>query len=150
MSAASAQFSLFGLPAMQGATVSLAGVMPAVRAIMARVAGEYPQGRKALVDVINEVARRENTALTSGGGKRISKDQLDKWMQSGERGHAPTLEAVLCFCIATQSSAPLEPIWKVFRLALVPAADLHFLEYGKTCDALNKLKVQKRKQEARL
>ena len=142
------QLPLF--PAPQDATVGLAGIMPAVRASMARVAGEYPEGRKALVDVINDTARRENIALTSGGGKSISKDQLDKWLQSGERGHAPTLDAVLCFCLATQNFTPLEPLWKVFRLALVPAADLHFLEYGKTCDALNRAKAHKRKLEARL
>jgi hypothetical protein len=144
------QASLLDLPATQGAPVGLAGVMPAVRATMARVAGEYAEGRKVLVDAINEAARRENIALTSGGGKTISKDQLDKWLQSGERGHAPTLDAVLCFCLATQNYSPLDPLWKIFRLALVPTGDLYFLEYGKTCDALNKAKVRKRKLEARL
>lgn len=144
------QRSLFDLPAAQGATVGLAGVMPAVRAAMARVAGEYAEGRKVLVDAINEAARRENVALTAGGGKTISKDQLDKFLQSGERSHAPTLEAVLCFCLATQNFTPLEPIWKAFRLVLIPAADLPFLEYGKTCDAIKKAREQKKKLEARL
>lgn len=144
------QRSLFDLPAAQGATVGLAGVMPAVRAAMARVAGEYAEGRKVLVDAINEAARRENVALTAGGGKTISKDQLDKFLQSGERSHAPTLEAVLCFCLATQNFTPLEPIWKAFRLVLIPTADLPFLEYGKTCDAIKKAREQKKKLEARL
>jgi len=52
--------------------------MPAVRAAMARVAGEYPESRKTLVDANNEAARRESIALTSGGGESISEDQLDK------------------------------------------------------------------------
>jgi len=143
------QHSLFDYPA-KGMTVGLAGVMPAVRASMARVAGEQPEGRKLLVDAINETARREGIALTSGGGKSISKDQLDKWLQPGERGHAPTLDAVLCFCAATQNTSPLEPIWKAFRLALISAADVHYLEYGKSCDALRKAKEQKKKLEARL
>jgi hypothetical protein len=144
------QLSLLDLPATQGATVGLAGVMPAVRAAMARVAGEYPEGRKVLVDAINEVARLENIALTSGGGKSITKDQLDKWLQSGASSHAPTMDAILCFCQATQNYTPLEHLWKPFRLVLIPAEDMPFLAYGKTCDALKKAKEQKRKLEAKL
>jgi len=150
MQPAPCQPSLFDASPVSGMTAGLAGVMPAVRAIMARVAGEQPEGRKLLVDAINTTARREGVSLTSGGGKAISKDTLDKWLQPGERGHAPTLDAVLCFCIATRDTSPLEPVWKAFRLAIIPAGDVHLLEYGKICDALNKAKAQKRKLEARL
>jgi hypothetical protein len=150
MPQAPAQLSLFDIASAADTPVGLAGVMPAVRAVMARVAKDYGEGRKLLVDAINEVARRENVALTSGGGKRISKDQLDKWLQSGERGHGPTPEAVWCFCVATKNTDPLEPIWKAFRLTLIPASDVPLLEYGKNCDTIRKATALKRKQEARL
>jgi hypothetical protein len=144
------QGSLFDtIPASSG-TAGLAGVMPAVRAIMNRVAGEYPAGRKMLVDALAETARREGIPLTSGGGKVIKEDQLDKILQHGDRGHEPTLGFILCFCFTTKNYAALEPIWKPFGLVLIPAKDLRWLEYGKSCDVLKKAKDTKRKLEARL
>lgn len=138
------------LTANTGATAGLAGVMPAVRAIMNRVAGEYEPGRKMLVDALIETAKREGIALTSGGGKVISEAQLDKILQHGDRGHEPTLGFILCFCLTTGDYSALEPVWKPFGLVLIPAGDLRFLEYGKTCDALKKARETKKKLEARL
>lgn len=138
------------LNAPTGAYRHLAGVMPAIRANMNRVASEYPEGRKMLVDAIVEVAQREAIPITASGGKTITKEQLDKFLQHGERGHEPTLGFILCFCIATKDYSALEPIWKPFGLVLIPARDLPLLEYGRTCDALKKAREQKKKLEARL
>lgn len=131
-------------------TRSLAGVMPSVRAAMARAARAYPEGRKSLPDAITEVAQRENVPLTSKGGKTISLDQLAKWLQPSDREHTPQLEAILCFCIATQDFSPLEPIWRACGLAVIPAAKLPLLAYGEACDAEKKARESKRKLEARL
>lgn len=144
------QGSLFDLLSASTGTVGLAGVMPAVRAIMNRVAGEYSAGRKVLVDDLVATAKLEGIPLTSGGGKIIKEEQLNKVLQHGDRGHEPTLGFILCFCLTTKDYSPLEPIWKAFKLVLVPAQDLPFLEYGKTCDALKKAREQKKKLEARL
>ena len=144
------QASLLDFLAVNTGTAGLAGVMPAVRAAMNRVAGEYKLGRKMLVDAINQTAQREGIALTSGGGKAIKEDQLNKILQHGDRGHEPTLGFILCFCLAAKDYAPLEPLWKPFGLVLIPAQELRYLEYGKTCDALKKAKEAKRKQEAGL
>ena len=138
------------LDMIPGHTAGLAGVMPAVRAAMNRVAGEYAPGRKMLVDAINKTARREGIALTSGGGRAISDAQLDKILQHGDRGHEPSLGFILCFCLATESRAPLEPVWKVMGLALVSPADLQFLEYGKACATLRQAKKRKEKLEVGL
>jgi hypothetical protein len=124
--------------------------MPAVRAAMNRAAGEYEPGRKMLVEAINRTAKREGVALTSGGGKAITDAQLDKALQHGDRGHEPTLAFILCFCLATENFTPLEPVWRVMGLVLIPAPDVAFLEYGKTCDALKKTRERKKKLEAGL
>jgi hypothetical protein len=128
----------------------LAGVMPSIRAAMARAARAYPEGRKSLPDAVNEVAQRENVPLTSKGGKTVTLEQLNKWLQPSDREHEPGLRAILCFCIALHDFSPLEPIWKACGLAVVPADEVRYLAYGKSCDALERAKVEHRKQKARL
>lgn len=143
------QISLFeNLP--QGEALGLAGVMPSIRAAMNRLADKHPAGRKGLVDLINEVAEREGVALTPGGGKKINLDILNKWLQSGERGHAPSLAAILCFCAAAGEASPVVPILKMFGLAVVSAEELKLLEYGRTCATLRDARERKRKLEAGL
>lgn len=144
------QCSLMDLFTTSCGTAGLAGVMPAIRAQMNRVASSYPAGRKVLVDDLVETARREGIPLTPGGGKLLKEEQLHKILQHGDRGHEPTLGFLLCFCITTKDFSPLQPIWKACGLAVIPAQDLPLLEYGKTCDALKKAREQKRKLEARL
>jgi hypothetical protein len=146
------QGSLFSLPPItseaQSPTASLAGVMPAIRAAMNRVAGEYADGRKMLVDRINEVAERECVPLTSGGGKNITIDQLNKFLQPGAGGHEPTLTVILCFCLATRDFSAMAPVLAVSGLCIVPREELKYLEYGKSCWGLKEAKQKQRKMEA--
>lgn len=131
-------------------SVGLAGVMPAIRAAMNRVAGKDEECRKQMVESINAVARRENVPLTRGGGKAIEKATLDKWVQSAsDQGHAPSLEAILCFCLATGDASPVKPMLKALGLEVIPKADLEDLEYGKICMAERKLRERKKALEAR-
>lgn len=124
--------------------VCLAGVMPSIRAVMNRVAGKDEEGRKILVDKINAVAKRESVALTKGGGKSIEKGTLDKWLQATAQDHAPTLEAILVFCLATGDASPMKPVLKLLGLEAVARDDLKYLRYGRACagvrDARNELK----------
>jgi hypothetical protein len=134
------QASLLSL--LGSGAVGLAGVMPAVRAGMNRAAKNYAPGRKMLVDAINDVAEREGIALTSGGGKSVKPDIVDKWLQPRERGHAPSFEAILCFCLATGDHTPLEPLWRSLGLAVIPAKELPYLEIGKA-------EVEKKKADSK-
>jgi hypothetical protein len=83
---AMAQGSLFDCltsdcaPPMAG----LAGVMPSIRAAMARAARAYPEGRKSLPEAVSEVAQRENVPLTPKGGKTASLDLIHKWLASSD------------------------------------------------------------------
>ena len=144
------QASLFEMLTAPNPTVGLAGVMPAVRAAMNRIAGEYPEGRKRLVDAIVDVAKREGVSLTSGGGKTITLDQLNKWLQPGERGHDPSPTAILCFCLAVNSFAPLLPVLGVAGLCVIPKEKLEVLAYGESCLRLKKEKQINKSLEAKL
>jgi hypothetical protein len=138
------------LPHNPDEPVGLVSVMPAVRAEMNRAAGNDEQGRKLLVDAINKVARREAVALSAGGAKSVTIDTLNKWLQPSERGHAPSLEAILCFCLATGDIGPMRPIMKALRITAITAEDVEVLEYGRTCRDMRKLKTKKTMLEGKL
>ena len=129
--------------------IGLIGVMSSVRAEMSRVAASYEPGRKLLVDAITSVARREGVPLTPGGAKTIELSTLEKWLQPTERSHAPSPDAILCFCIATGNASPVKPVLKALGLVAIPESDLEDLEYGKLCMAERKLRERKKALEAR-
>ena len=146
------QVSLFDIQAkgQNDLALGLVGIMPNMRAFMNGIAAKFLDGREHLVDKINHVAQREGLALTRGGGKTIKKDQLDKILQPLEQGHPPSLELIVCFCIATGDASPVKPLLDALGLTVIPKSDIEFLEYGKTCAALREAKERKKKLEARL
>lgn len=143
------QASLFDFMEKEEA-LGLAGLLPQIRATMNVVANRDVDGRKMLVEKINAVARREAVALSLGGAKTINIEQLNKWLQATEKGHAPSLEALVCFCVATGDTSPIRPLLHMLGLMVVDKKDLEFLEYGKACAALREVREKKKKMEARL
>lgn len=143
------QYSLFDLPhADLDDAVGLAGLMPSIRAAMNRVAGKDEECRKQLVETINAVAKRESVPLTKGGGKAIEKTTLDKWLQPSEQGHAPSLEAIIIFCLATGDASPLKPVLTLLGLEAVARDELRYLAYGKACATMKNARQQLRKAES--
>lgn len=145
------QGSLFDLLVnAPGTTACLAGVMPAVRAAMNRVAGESIEGRKLLVESIKAVAVREGMPLTASGAKSITLEILNKWVQPKDSGHEPPLLGILCFCLAAKDFTPLLPILAVSGLAVVPKEKMKFLDYGESCWRIKEEKQRQKKLEAGL
>ena len=146
------QFSLLDChpPDSASLTAGLVGMMPKIRAAMARVARDYPEGRKSLPDAISEVAQREGISLTPKGGRTVSLESLNKWIQPNATEHEPGLRAILCFCLAANDFSPLAPIWQAAGLTVIPAAKLPLLAYGEACAAEEKAKAAKRKIRAGL
>ena len=130
--------------------VALAGLMPSIRAAMNRIAGKDEECRKQLVDTINAVARRESVPLTRGGGKAIEKTTLDKWLQASDQGHAPSLEAIAIFCLATGDASPLKHLFDILGLEVIARSDMRFLTYGKACAGMKKAKEELKDAEAGL
>jgi hypothetical protein len=145
------QGSLFDIlpPENPSEMVGVAGVMAEVCAEMNGVAESYGPGRKHLVDAVTAVAKRERVALTSGGGKELKAEVLDKWLQPSQRAHEPSIEAILCYCLATGSARPIKPILKRLKLVIIMEEELEDLEYGKLCMAERKLRERKKALEAR-
>lgn len=126
----------------------LAGLMPAVRASMRRVAGEPDgDGRKLLVDKMNRIANSAEIRITNGSVKSISKDTLDKWLSPSDASHPPSLLAVVVFCKATGDSSPLQIILQILGLDLMTAEDKKARDYGKAILDEKAARIKRRKIE---
>ena len=111
---------------------ALAHVMPDVRAAMRQIAGDREsEGRKALVDKINQIAAEAEIKLTGGNSKSISKDLLDKWLSPSDTSHPPGLLSILAFCRATDNPAPLQIILRAVGLDVMTNDDRKFRDYGR-------------------
>lgn len=111
---------------------ALAHVMPDVRAAMRQIAGSREsEGRKALVDKLNQIASEAEIKLTGGNSKSISKDLLDKWLSPSDSSHPPSLLAILAFCRATDNPAPLQIILRAVGLDVMTDEDRKFRDYGR-------------------
>lgn len=124
----------------------LAGVVPAIRAAMRRVAGkEDGEGRKSLVDSLNEVAQREGVCLTGGNAKGVSKDTLDKFLNPNEAGHPPSINALLAFCKATNDISPLRELLRPFGLDLMTEDDRRLRDIARADMDIEAAKKRKRR-----
>lgn len=111
---------------------ALAHIMPDVRAAMRQIAGSREsEGRKALVDKLNQIASEAEIKLTGGNSKSISKDLLDKWLSPSDSSHPPSLLAILAFCRATDNPAPLQIILRAVGLDVMTDEDRKFRDYGR-------------------
>lgn len=129
----------------------LAGAMPAIRAAMRRVAGDPEgEGRKKLVDSINQIARQDGIALTGGNAKSISKDTLDKWLSPSDTGHAPSVNAILAFCKATGSAEPLLELLRPFGLGIMTPEARRYHDIGKADVELKAARKRKKMLEESL
>ena len=112
--------------------VLLAGLMPALRASMRKVAGlPDSEGRKLLVDKINKIANEAEVKLTGGNVKNISKDTLDKWLSPSDTSHPPSVLAVIVFCMAAGNTEPIEILLRALNLEIMSHKDKKARDYGK-------------------
>lgn len=123
--------SLLSLLKVPNKVFGLAKAMTEIRVVMNAVAKDYEDGRDLLVDAINEVAAREDIPLTNAKAKSITKSQLDKWLQPSAKSHAPTFNAIFCFCLATKSFHPLNPLFEALGLTVIRKEEMRYLRLGK-------------------
>lgn len=129
----------------------LTSAMPAIKAAMRAVAGAPEgEGRKALPDKINAVASASGVKLTTGNTRSISKDTLDKWLSPSDENHPPSLLAVLAFCLATESPAPLRAMLRPLGLDIMTEEDRKLCEYARTLIEQKKMRKRLRKLEDEL
>lgn len=129
----------------------IAGLMPAVRAAMRRAAGNPDsEGRKALVDKINAIARDAEVRLTAGRAESVSKDVLDKWLSPSDISHPPSILALVVFCKATGDYEALRVILNACGLDIMTPEDRRFRDYGKADMEMKAARKRKKQLEEKL
>ncbi len=131
--------------------IQLAGAMAAIRAAMRQAAGaEESEGRKMLVERLNEVAQRTGIKLTSGNATGISKATLDKWLSPSDASHPPSILALLAFCIALDNMEPFRTAARVLGLDIMTEQDRKLRDYAQAILAEKAAKKRKQKLEREL
>lgn len=129
----------------------LAGAMAAIRAAMrATVGAPESEGRKALPDRMNAIARQAGVRLTQGNQKNISKDTLDKWLSPSDASHPPSILAVLAFCLATRDYSPLRVMLQSIGLDVMTPEDRKMCEYARALIEQKRVRRLLRKLEDEL
>lgn len=132
-------------------TLQMAGVMAAIRAAMRHAAGApESEGRKMLVERINELAQSAGVRLTSGNAASISKATLDKWLSPSDRSHPPSIMALLIFCRATDNFEPFRIAAQSLGLDLMSEEDRRLRDYGQAVLDMKAARDRKRKLEKNL
>lgn len=129
----------------------IAGLMPAVRAVMRRTAGNPDgEGRKVLADKINAIAKDAEIRLTTGRAESISKDVLDKWLSPSDTSHPPSILALVVFCKATNDFEALRVLLAVCGLDIMTPEDRRFRDYGKADMEMKAARKRKKQLEETL
>ncbi|WP_165064533.1 hypothetical protein [Desulfovibrio sp. ZJ200] len=114
-----------------GTSFQLTGVMAAIRAAMRNAAGaEESEGRKILVDRLNDLAAQSGIRLTSGNSPVISKATLDKWLSPSDLSHPPSILALLVFCSVTDCAEPLRVAARALGFDLMTREDRMLRDYA--------------------
>lgn len=130
-------------------STKLAGLMPALRACMRRVAGEPEgEGRKALVESMNTIANQAEIRLTGGNAKSISKDTLDKVLSPSDGNHTPGILMLAVFCKASNNYEPLRVLLHALGLEIMTAEDKQDLEYGRAVREEKEAQAKRKRLEA--
>lgn len=130
---------------------SLAGLMPAVRAAMRRVVGDpESEGRKALVDSINSIARHAQVRLTGGNSHALSKETLDKILSPSDAGHPPSLLFLVVFALATRDISPISMVLRAVGLDVMTDEDRRFRDIGRADVEMKAARKRKRQLEEML
>lgn len=130
---------------------SLAGVIPAIKAAM-RDAAKAPtcDGRKALPDMMNELAALAGVKLTRGNAAAFTKVTLDKMLSASDTSHPPSILALLAFCAAARNAEPLRVMLRCVGMDIMTEEDRKLAEYARTLIQQKKMKKQLRKLEDEL
>lgn len=128
--------------------MSLAGILPAVKAEMRRILGhEGSENRKVFIDKINSISTRSQVPLTGGNVKILSKDSLDKIVSPSDTSHPPSVLFILAFCQAANDYEPMRIIVRATGFDLMNDEDKRLRDYGRAILEEKAARKEKRRLE---
>jgi len=129
----------------------LAGALPAIKAAMRGIAGAPEgEGRKALPDKLNTIARASGIKLTGGNANGISEEMLHKILSPSDDSRPPSVLMLLAFYKATSNPAHIRAMLRAVGLDLMTEDDRKLRDYARAILDQKKARKQARKLEEEL
>ena len=129
----------------------LAGVLPAIKAAMRGIAGAPEgEGRKALPDKLNAIARASGIKLTGGNAHGISEEMLHKILSPSDDSRPPSVLMLLAFYKATSNPAHIRAMLRAVGLDIMTEDDRKLRDYARAILDQKKARKQARKLEEEL
>ena len=126
----------------------LAGALPAIKAAMRGIAGAPEgEGRKALPDKLNAIARASGIKLTGGNAHGISEEMLHKILSPSDDSRPPSVLMLLAFYKATSNPAHLRAMLRTVGLDIMTEDDRKMRDYARAILDQKKARKQARKLE---
>ena len=129
----------------------LAGALPAIKAAMRGIAGAPEgEGRKALPDRLNTIARASGVKLTGGNTHSISEETLHKILSPSDESRPPSILMMLAYYKATGRSDHLRAMLRAVGLDIMTEDDRKLRDYARAILDQKKARKQARKLEEEL
>lgn len=129
----------------------LAGALPAIKAAMRDIAGAPEgEGRKALPDKLNAIARASGIKLTGGNAHGISEEMLHKILSPSDDSRPPSVLMLLAFYKATSNPAHIRAMLRAVGLDIMTEDDRKLRDYARAILDQKKARKQARKLEEEL
>ena len=129
----------------------LAGALPAIKAAMRGIAGAPEgEGRKALPDKLNAIARASGIKLTGGNANGISEEMLHKILSPSDDSRPPSVLMLLAFYKATNNPAHIRAMLRAVGLDIMTEDDRNLRDYARAILDQKKARKQARKLEEEL
>lgn len=129
----------------------LAGALPAIKAAMRGIAGAPEgEGRKALPDKLNAIARASGIKLTGGNAHGISEEMLHKILSPSDDSRPPSVLMLLAFYKATSNPAHIRAMLRAVGLDIMTEDDRKLRDYARAILDQKKARKQARKLEEEL
>ena len=110
----------------------LAGALPAIKAAMRGIAGAPEgEGRKALPDKLNAIARASGVKLTSGNAHGISEEMLHKILSPSDDSRPPSVLMLLAYYKATGNPSHLRAMLRSVGLDIMTPEDRKLRDYAR-------------------
>lgn len=110
----------------------LAGALPAIKAAMRGITGAPEgEGRKALPDKLNAIARASGVKLTGGNAHGISEEMLHKILSPSDDSRPPSVLMLLVFYKATNNPTHLRAMLRAVGLDIMTEEERLYAEIGR-------------------
>ncbi len=129
----------------------LAGALPSIKAARRGIAGAPEgDGRKALPDKLNAIARASGIKLTGGNAHGISEEMLHKILSPSDDSRPPSVLMLLAFYKATSNPAHIRAMLRAVGLDIMTEDDRKLRDYARAILDQKKARKQARKLEEEL